>query len=77
MEESLPNIKGEFVSTLRFNGQMSGCFDREELQEGLYSGGVVGLENLIYFNASRSSTVYKDKVHVRPLSIATAFLIRY
>ena len=29
------------------------------------------------FNASRSSTVYKDEARVRPLSIATAFFIRY
>ena len=29
------------------------------------------------FDASCSSTVYKDKAHVIPLSIATAFLIRY
>lgn len=29
------------------------------------------------FNASRSSSTYQDKAHVRPLSINTTFLMKY
>ena len=36
-----------------------------------------GWDRVIYFNLSNSSSVYQDNAPVRPLSMATAFLVRY
>ena len=78
MEESLPNITGSFDRPNAYGeGPTNGAF---------YLGKTVGGRSralnsfdssYVNFDASRSSTVYKDKAHVIPLSIATAFLIRY
>ena len=81
MEESLPNIKGRIRAnssyfdvspTGGFYTDITGTSSSQQIDtaSGTSNGG-------INFDASRSSTVYKDKAHVRPLSIATAFLIRY
>lgn len=36
-----------------------------------------GWDRIIYFNLSSNSSVYQDNAPVRPLSMATAFLVRY
>ena len=90
MEESLPNIIGSVDKGLGGLGLLNGNIVDATQQGALsittrtlthafmmqsiasYSG-----NSGVGFNASRSSTVYKDKAHARPLSIATAFLIRY
>ena len=76
VREGLPNIKGEFVSTNRFNNQTSGCFNTEELQSNIYSGGGVGLENLVYFNASLSSSTYQDNAPVQQEAIQYPYFIQ-
>ena len=78
MGESLPNITGSFDRPNAYSkGPANGAFYLGN-NVGGYSRAINSTDSsYVNFDASRSSTVYKDKAHVIPLSIATAFLIRY
>ena len=77
MEESLPNITGHFYSTQNSN-KATGAFIGDDVDRGSTTYGASGTGvRKVTFNASLSSPTYQDNAHVRPLSIATAFLIRY
>lgn len=81
----LPNITGSFGNSTYsaiwnagsgsyYNGAFKGSSGRgSSINAGV--GGAGSKE--ITFNASRSSSVYQDNAPVRPLSITTAFLVRY
>lgn len=83
MEESLPNITGEASAA----GDSGFIYTRGVTSGALYKGKVQGPKGLtiapsgsyqnIALDASLSSSTYQDNAHVRPLSIATTFLIRY
>ena len=77
VDESLPNITG----TLRSDGEdkFSGAFYKAGriTGDGIAWVTTSGSDVLIGFDASRSSSTYKNNAHVRPLSMTTAFLIKY
>ena len=73
----MPNITGKFGHVGVFDiSPLEGAFTggKDGDWGNFYSGGGVGT---IMFDASRVSSTYQDNAHVRPLSITTAFLIRY
>ena len=77
MEESLPNITGKIEKAITNSAQNNiGALKRGVTTTGMMGAGPYGNYDL-KFDASLSSSVYQDNAHVRPLSIATAFLIRY
>ena len=80
MEESLPNIKGKVGSlklrTTDFNA-ISGFVSSVTIAGNIAGEGIFPAIGQINFDAHNSSPTYQDNAHVRPLSIATAFLIRY
>ena len=79
--ESLPNIVGGFSENYHDQGtlmQASGCFKIKQTR----AASVAATErqttpNGRDFDASLSSSIYQDNAPVKPLSITTAFLIRY
>lgn len=88
MEESLPNIRGGSTGKVLTNTDgANGCFSGNIFSKTL--PGFISNPNWtitenggewyrdINFAASYSSSVYKDSEPVRPLSVATSFLIRY
>ena len=83
MGESLPNIKGSWNFNDRNEGStnVTGAYRTNYASLSSYYIGVTGgVQNVTFgltFDASRSSLTYQDNAPVRPLSITTAFLIRY
>lgn len=73
----MPNITG----TLRGDGsdRISGAHYNAGniVGAGISWTSTSGSDIIIGFDASRSSSTYKNNAHVRPLSITTAFLIKY
>lgn len=81
VEESLPNIKGKFggIYSGSISNDENGCISNTGLK-----GSNCGTAGSQYtgtrekeINGSLSSPSYQDNAPVRPLSITTAFLIRY
>ena len=72
----LPNITGTHTTSTSsaagaFTESSSGdLMDRNE-------GGGVGKWGRVYFDASRSSTIYGNSTTVRPTSLATRYFIKY
>ena len=81
MEESLPNITGHANAYAYKSAPQyaTSVFTMNDVAANVISSGSSSGYNYmdINFYASRSSSTYQDNAHVRPLSIATAFLIRY
>ena len=81
----MSNIKGSFGNSAYsaiwnagsksyYNGAFKGSSEKgPSVNSGV--GGAGSRE--ITFNASRSSLTYQDNAPVRPLSVTTAFLVRY
>ena len=81
MEESLPNIKGSLGTTQAYSladviSRTAGAFEFT-YGSGGPSGGGGDTKGVFTFDASRSSSTYKGNAPVRPLSLLTAFLIKY
>ena len=79
MEESLPNIKGTLYGIVAAgdstNSEMVQLI-RARTFNWLGSGSYF-VDKDYFISANNSSSTYQDNAHVRPLSIVTAFLIRY
>lgn len=79
--QSLPNIKGNITGNSWGWGftAASGAFTpiRSSATGLAGSGQQRGPYGGVNFNAATYDSIYKDNAHVRPLSVATAFLIRY
>lgn len=74
MEESLPNITG-YVDAFVGSKTNTGAFSQYK-RTTTAQGGVsqkIGVD----FDASQVSSTYQDNAPVRPLSIMTAFLMKY
>ena len=80
MKESLPNIRGGWVD------QSGGTYSLTKT--GAFSGSTGELRNMgwgydrgsvstIDFDASRSSSIYRDNARVRPVSLATKLILKY
>ena len=81
VDESLPNVTGNcggnFVTHMN-SSQGVGALWYTKNGNGLGDAGNGGMPyGGITFNASHSSPTYQNNAHVRPLSITTAFLIKY
>lgn len=76
VEAGLPNVTGTFQSYGESDTVFLGAFSKNTTLTRGTAGGQ-GLAYLANFNASNSSSTYQDNAPVRPLSITTAFLIRY
>jgi hypothetical protein len=74
LDESLPNIKGEFASVGNTRGVVntaSGAFTVSSKYKGQYGGGggrAEGEESNFLLDASRSSSAYKNGARLRPQS---------
>lgn len=82
MKAGLPNITGSFGWMTGVEGvrNVSGSIYTSSLSFYEYSGHTrsTGESNVDFkIDASRSSSVYQDNAPVRPLSITTAFLMKY
>ena len=77
----MPNITGHANAYAYKSAPQyaTGVFTLNDVAANVISSGSSSGYNYmdINFYASRSSSTYQDNAHVRPLSIATAFLIRY
>ena len=80
MKESLPNIRGGWADqsggnySLTKTGAFSGSTgDLRNMGWG-YDGGSV---STIDFDASRSSSIYRDNTRVRPMSLTTKLILKY
>lgn len=78
--ESLPNITGDLLNGYGVLGAshepVSGAFTRANGANAVQMGSTFGCTGLS-FDASRSSSIYKDNAHVKPLSCATMYLIKW
>ena len=77
----MPNIKGSLGTTQAYSladvtSRTAGAFEFT-YDAGGPSGGGGDTKGVFTFDASRSSSTYQDNAHVRPLSLLTAFLIKY
>lgn len=66
-------------ATGAFSTKLSGIFDNRAKANFPTDSALrsANQPNYAEFNANNSNSTYKDNAHVRPLSIATAFLICY
>ncbi len=77
-ECALPNIKGTLSGTRPASTSISGAFQQDRLGNTWASGDDSIRSNQQSFNASRSSSVYKDGVdEVRVVNYAVNFWIKY
>ena len=78
--ESLPNVKGEVgtIGNYGNTGVVTGAFKRDEKNvHAVGAGGVVSFYNAT-FNASRSSSTYKDRAKVQPDHVVyRAYVVLY
>ena len=84
MEESLPNITGQLIGSevqvYTPSYSFIGTFSAVNAVANVVNNTSTSYQHKKVapnFNASRSSSTYKDSEPVRPLSTTTSFLIRY
>ena len=78
----MPNIVGYLGNTFEHGtfSQISGVFNKDSyrLRAPADGGGPYdGLSKFIYFNATRSSSIYGNSLTVTPISQSTLVLIKY
>ena len=72
----MPNITGFSGASIAGGLSSSGCFYHVVTVGGRYNGNGDDV-GVIYFDASRSSSVYQDGAKVNPDNLQVAFIIKY